>query len=210
MQRFWFLAVLVMTSSVLAQTNARVIWEPPNWDFPQDTKATVPREMLSTLRISTVAITLEKTRLDKVVHLLGGATGAEGDAGDAVRWLCLHGADGGDPWVLWLESGEINGGYIGSFEWRRLSGDAKIDRRCHALSGIAKPKLSLPLTLGMAEADVLKVLGKPSARRGERLIYLHQREWSVNGVPYDSSNIIILRVHTGEVVSIAVSKTTSS
>jgi hypothetical protein len=71
-------------------------------------------------------------------------------------------------------------------------------------------KLAVPLKLGMAEADVLKILGKPSLRRGEKLIYLHEHEGSVNGVPFDLSNIVVVRVHGREVTSIAVSKTTSS
>jgi hypothetical protein len=209
MKRFWVLA-LSLTSAVLAQTNTPVVWEPPNWNFPKNVKATVPKEMLSKLRISTVAITLEETRLDKVEQLLGATKGAKGDAGDFVQWLCFHGTDDADQWVLWLESGEIDGGYVGSFRWKRISSQAKIDRRCHALNSTATVKLALPLKLGMGEAEVLKILGKPSYRQGERLIFLHEHVGSANGAPYDSSNIVMIYVHGGEVVSIAASKTTSS
>ncbi len=208
MTRSWFLA-LFLTSVVVAQTGARVIWEPPNWNFPQDVKATVPREMLSKLRVANVAVTLEKTKLDNVEQLLGGTTGASGDAGDAVKWLCFQGMDGGDRWILWLQSGEIDGPSIGSFQWQRVSTDAKIDRRCRALGRTATVRLALPLSLGMNEADVLKVLGTPSFRRGEKLIYLHEHEESINAVQYDSSNIVMVRVHGGAVTSVAVSKTTS-
>ena len=209
MQRLWSLALL-LTSVALAQMNTRVVWEPPNWDFPQDTKATIPKEMLSNLRVSTVAVTLEETRLDKVVQLLGATAGAKGDAGDSVQWLCFRGTDGGNQWVLWLESGEIDGGSVGSFQWQQLSTDAKGDLRCHVLSGTHPVELAVPLKLGMAEADVLKLLGKPSLRRSERMIYLHEHSESLSGVPYDSTNIIMIRIHEGLVTSIAVSKTTSS
>lgn len=209
MRRSWVLALL-LTSVVLAQTSARVLWEPPNWNFPQDVKATVPREMLSRLRVANVSISLEKTQLDSVEQLLGGTTGAKGDAGDAVTWLCFQGMDGGEQWILWLESGEIDGPSIGSFQWQRVASDAKIDRRCRALDGAATVRLALPIKLGMNEVDVLGILGKPSFRRGERLIYLHEHEDSINRVPYDSSNIVIVRLHAHEVCSIAVSKTTTS
>ncbi len=178
--------------------------------YPQEVKPTVPKEILSRLHISSVAITLEETRLDRVEQLLGGTTGAKGDAGDSVGWLCFHGTDGRNAWVLWLESGEIDGPSIGSFQWQRISSDAQIDRRCHALSGSATIKLALPLKLGMTEGQLLRVLGKPSLRRGERLIYFHEHEGSSNGVPFDSSNIVMVGFRGGEVKSIAVSKTTSS
>jgi hypothetical protein len=208
MQRFW--CVLMLLSVALPQTGARVLLEPPDWNFPQEAKATVAKEMLGSLRVSTVAITLEETRLDKVEQLLGGTTGAKGDAGDSVGWLCFHGTDGRNAWILWLESGEIDGPYIGSFQWQLISSDAEIDRRCHALSGSATIKLALPLKLGMTKAQLLRVLGKPSLRRGQRLIYLHEHQGSSNGVPFDSSNIVMVRFRGGEVTSIAVSKTTSS
>jgi hypothetical protein len=209
MLRSWCLIVLLM-SVAFAQTTPGVVWEPPDWNFPQEAKATVPKEMFKSLRVSTVGITLEETRLDKVEQLIGGEIGAKGDAGDAVQWLCLRGADRGSDWVLWLESGEIDGGFVGSFQWQTISSVAKSDRRCHVLRGTATIKLGLPLKLGMTEAELLRILGKPSLRQGERLIYLHQQEGSSNGVPFDLSNIVMVRIRGGEVVSIAVSNTTSS
>ena len=151
MQRLWCVA-LFLTFAASAQTSTQVFWDPPDWNFPQETKATVAKEMLNTLRVSKVGITLEETRLDKVGQLLGGEVGAKGDAGDAMRWLCFHGTDSRRDWILWLESGEIDGGRIGSFQWRTMPGGAKADRRCRALSGAAPVTLGLPLKLGMTEA----------------------------------------------------------
>src|SRR4051812_24462262 len=121
--------------------------------------------MVTKLRISNIPITLEKTSMAQAEQLLGGTSGAKGDAGDALQWLCLHGTDGSGRWVLWLESGEIDGGYVGSFQWQRLSINEKLDRRCQALSG-PKITLVLPLQLGMSEGEVLNALGKPSLRKG--------------------------------------------
>jgi hypothetical protein len=49
-------------------------------------------------------------------------------------------------WVLWLESGEIDGGYVGSFQWQRLSNRDVLDSRCHALTGTTSA-IKLPLSL---------------------------------------------------------------
>jgi hypothetical protein len=205
MQRLWCLALL-LTTVAFAQSNGPLFWEPPDWNFPPDAKATVPKEMLKTLRVSTVGMTLEETRLDKVGQLLGGETGAKGDAGDAVHWLCVHGKDGRSDWILWLESGEIDRGYIASFQWQSLSSGARVDRRCHSLGAATAIKLGLPIKLGMTQSEVLRVLGKPSLMRGDRLIYLHEHEVTLKGVPFDSSNIVMVRVDGGRVVELRISR----
>ncbi len=209
MLRFWRLSSLLL-SVAFAQTSAQVIWEPPDWNFPQETKATVSKEMLSALHVSTTRITLEETPLDKVKQLIGGEIGTKGDAGEAMQWLCFRGTDHGEGWVLWLESGEIDGGSIGSFQWQSMPNNAAIDGRCHTLGGSATIKLGLPLKLGMTEPQLFRVLGAPSSKQGESLIYLHEHTLSLKGVPYDSSNIVMVRVRDGKITSIAASKTTSS
>jgi hypothetical protein len=165
--------------------------------------------MVTKLRISSAQITLEETNLYQAEKTLGGTTGAKGDAGDALQWLCLHGTDQSGSWALWLESGEIDGGYVGSFQWQRLSNNAQFDARCRALKG-ANIELSLPLQLGVPESHVLNTLGTPSLRRGDQLVYLHEHEGSNKGTQYFASNIVIIRLHNGRVVSIAVSKTTTN
>ena len=109
--------LLLLASSAFTQTvskpssrAARAIWEPPAWNVPQDVKATVPKEMVSTFRVSRFDITLEKTSMKDVQQRLGGVIGEKGDANDASEWLCFHGANAMGGWVLWLESGEVNGG----------------------------------------------------------------------------------------------------
>jgi hypothetical protein len=41
----------------------------------------------------------------------------------------------------------------------------------------------LCLKLGIGEAEVLRVLGKPSFKRGDRLIYVHEHQEQIKGVP---------------------------
>ena len=211
MRRIGCLLIVVLSSAAFAQrtpTKSHEVWEPPDWSFPEDVKATVNREMLSTLRISDYPIQLEETKLDDTGKHFGGTVGSKGDASEYEAWLCSHGADTGGRWVLWLESGEIDGGYVGSFQWRRLSTTALIDKRCVALNHA--PQLPLSLNLGMQAAEVLKTLGRPSWQSHGRLIYLHEHTKTIRGEPYDSSNIVTVHLRAGLVWAIAVSKTTSS
>jgi hypothetical protein len=193
-----------------SSTVGRVIWEPPAWDFLQVIpKATVSKEMLGTFRLSDFPINLEKTEMDDVKAMLGGTLGQSGDAGDYVEWLCFHGTDPNGRWALWLESSEIDGGAVGSFQWQRLNQGAVLDRRCQILRN-AKVELPIALRLGIAEAEVLKSLGRPTVRHGDRLIYVHYHQESFHGEPYDSYNIVAILLRAGRVWAIEVSKTTTS
>jgi hypothetical protein len=212
------IALILLASAVFAQTDkgpppqsAPIIWEPPDWSLPENVKASVPKELVSILRVSDYDITLEETSMKDAQQRLGGEIGAKGDAGDALEWLCFHGTDAMGAWVLWLESGEIDGGYVGSFQWQRLSGKEIFDRNCHALRGTASTiKLPLPLRLGASKAEVVKVLGPPTSVNAERLIYFHEHEGTIKGEPFTSFNIVVLHLRKGIVRAIQVSKTTSS
>lgn len=149
--------------------------------------------------------------MDEVRTRIGGTMGHRGDAGDYVEWLCFHGTDPKGRWVLWLESGEIDGGTVGSFQWQRLVSGAALDRRCRALRE-ARGGIELPvaLRLNMAEAEVLKALGPPTAKRGDRLIYVHEHQESIRSEPYTSENIVAILLRDGVVWEIDVSRTTTS
>jgi hypothetical protein len=186
-----------------------VIWEPPAWTFDDLPKATVSKQMLATLRVAGFPVTLEDTKMNDVSSTLGGTIGGKGDAGDFEEWLCFHGTDPNGRWVLWLESGEIDGGSVGGFDWRRLNKIAVLDRRCRVLGG-TKVELPIALRLGISEAEVLKTLGLPTVRHSDSLLYVHEHQVSIRGEPYDSQNIVIILLRAGRVWSIKVSKTTTS
>jgi len=221
MSRFRGMSVLfIVTCAAFTQTanrsispdDARVAWQPPAWNFLTELpKATVSKEMLVSLQVSNVPIYFEKTKMDDVRTRLGGTIGHTGDAGDYVEWLCFRGTDPKGRWVLWLESGEIDGGMVGSFQWQRLANGIVLDRRCRTLQD-TRGGIELPvaLRLGMAETEVLNTLGPPTVRRGDRLIYVHEHQESIRGEPYTSENIVAILLHDGMVWAIEVSKTTTS
>lgn len=107
------------------QKHAPPVWAPQFiWKFDHHAlpKGTVPKEMIASLRLSGVTITLEgESELEALPARFGGEIGSQGDAADSLGWLCLHGSDAVGPWVLWLESGEIDGPYVGGFQWRRVA-----------------------------------------------------------------------------------------
>lgn len=198
------------TSNTPPSSRARVAWQPPTWDFANELPAaTVPKEMVGALRVSNFPIEFEETKMDDVRTRLGGTIGHKGDAGEYLEWLCFHGTDSGGRWVLWLESGEIDGGMVGSFQWQHLAKDADLDQRCRMLQHAAI-ELPIALRLGIAEKEVLKTLGAPTVRRGNRLIYVHEHEETIRGEPFTSYNIVAVLLRSGKVLAIEVSKTVSS
>jgi len=206
--------------STFAQTAARPsedkdlpIWRPQQvLKFDDDTlhiKATVPKEMIASLRVSDVTIRLEEdSELEALPARFGGEIGSQGDASESLGWLCLHGVDAKGPWVLWLESGEIDGPYVGAFLWRRGSHSSRFDDRCAALPDTSKVELPIDLGLGASEAKVIQTLGRPSSRKGDILFYKHEHNESIRGETFTSSNTVVVALRHGVVHAIAVSKTT--
>lgn len=214
---FFLFSVLI---SVFAQTTvgARVgdkaLWSPqPLWksDDRSLPKATVPKEMIASLRVSGVTIPLEEeTELEAMRRRFGGEIGSQGDAADSLGWLCLYGKDAAGRWVLWLESGEIDGPYIGAFQWSRVSRSARFDERCSALPDESGVELPIDLALGTSERNLIKVLGHPTSRRGNTLLYEHQHDELIRGEQFFSSNVVIVTLRGGVVWAVQVTKTVTN
>jgi hypothetical protein len=169
-----------------------VLWEPPQIDWPDHfLPATIPKEMIGTLRVAAIPITLEETKLEDVRKQFGATIGSRGDAGDSERRMCLYRNDANKRWILWLTSDEIDGPVIGGFQWRSLSPNEKPDRRCRLLrkdsGGIELP---LALHLAMSEADLVKILGKPTMIRDNTIIFCHEHREIIDKQSYVSSNSI--------------------
>lgn len=76
--------------------------------------------------------------------------------------------------------------------------------------GETKVVLPIALKLGAPEADVAKVVGRPTVRRDDRLLYLHEHQLMIRGEPCTSDNVVGIRVRAGRVWAIEASKTTVS
>jgi len=190
------------------------IWTPlvlRKFDDGTPWKATVPKEMIASLRVSDVTVPLEEdTKLEDMQTRFGGKIGTQGDAADSLSWLCIYGSDSAGPWVLWLESGEVDGPYVGAFQWRRVSHSAQFDRRCSALPDTSEVELPIDLRLGAAEASVIRTLGRLSSRRANTLLYEHEHNELIRGEEFSSSNTVIVDVRRGVIWAIQVGKTTTN
>ncbi len=209
--------LLLLSPVAFAQTGGqsksstpRILWEPPNWNFPQNAKVGRKKDILNWVRVSDYKILLDKTAMKDVLGRFGGQIGSKGDASEAVEWLCLHGQNNAERWILWLESGEMNGDSVGSFDWRQISGNEVPDSRCVALTGDAVISLPTPsVTLG-AESKVLEVLGAPTIRDNRRFVCWNEHSITANQKdPFVTSNLVIFQLQDGRIWAIQASITTS-
>lgn len=188
-----------------------VVWKPPRI-LKSDglPKGTVPKLMVKGLRISDLNVELEETNMNQVQERFGGTFGNQGDAGDHLQWLCLSGGDVNGRWVLWLESGEMDAGTVGTFQWRRVPKDARFDARCGKLSEADKIKLTIPLHLGMSDSKLFEALGQPTVRNGNTLLYVHEHDEASNNGPFTVLNTVSIVLRNGAVDAIEVLKVSMS
>ncbi len=160
---------------------AKSLWKPPEISglrgLMEAVHPTVAHMMVSTFRVADSRVVFERTNLLNLVGKLNVRTGADGDASESLRWLCLTGTNAGHSWILWLTSGEIDGGTVGGLRVQVLEADEQPDSRCKAIIGDAPPvDLGIPLRLGMTRSEVIRVLGKPSASAGTLTVYYHEHK----------------------------------
>jgi hypothetical protein len=212
---FIFVAVYLSGAdgSLLAASTPgpQLSWEPPALMTPE----VLPNpngsdDMIAALRIGDTNVTLEKTPLASLQSLFGGTIGHRGDAGDSLSWLCLGGSNSGKSWVLWLESGEIDGDTVGGFRWEAINPGTQLDHRCGQVRAPTGVELPLPLQPGTSQSDLLRTLGAPAARKEGRLLFIHEHEMSLNSESYTATNSISVLLRKGSVWAIEVWKSTVS
>lgn len=208
------LLICVLFCNSSAQNSKRddpAIWEPPaTIDFPGTVKASIPKEMITSLRAAGKNIVLDETDLKAVQSDIGGTIGNRGDAGDALGWLCFHGGEARAQWVLWLMSGEINGGSVGGFRWQRADQTAHFDSKCRKFpDGRRGVEFPLEVQLGTSENQILHILGQPSDRHGETLLYLHEHEVTVKNQPFTAMNTVAVVLRKQAVWAIEAWKSTT-
>lgn len=196
--------MVALTCAGQTRQSSSPIWHPSNIPWVDNIPATVSRKMITSLSVAGVPIRLTETSLEDAQRHLGGVAGHSGDAAEYLQWLCLRGRDAGGPWVLWLQSFEVDGPTIGGFQWERVPAGAKFDRRCHALpTGTTSLRLPLPLRLGMTDAEVRRVLGDPSIRVGPTSFYLYEHDLGLDRMSYTADNSVAMVYHRGKLKAIA-------
>jgi hypothetical protein len=186
------------------------LWKPPSIGVSQNLPpATIHNEVIKTVRVAGMQIVLDETRWEAAQQHLGATIGHSGDAGDSLKWMCFHGADSKAKWIFWLQSNEVNGDNVGGFQWQLLERGQQPDPRCQdvAHEGHAV-ELPIRLQLGMTEAEVKKILGAPTVRRGGLLTYFHEHQITIDKSPYTASSIVDILLSDGRVSAIQGWKTT--
>lgn len=207
-------AFLLAITTVLAQSANRgrvVLWSPPAIHAPSESpRSTVPKPMITRIVVEGFPISLEQTTLEAARSHFRAVAGHQGDASEALSWICFSGRDEVGLWALWLISSEIDGPDIGGLQWRRIPAGEEVDPRCQSLQGTGTVKLPLPIQLGMSETQVESVIGDPSMKYGHSAIYSHHHSLTIGGQLYSADNTIYLSYLEGVLRSVAVIYTVSS
>jgi hypothetical protein len=200
-----------LPAQVASNWQSSLVWKPPTiLRSPALPNGTISKLMIKELRISNLNVELEETKMDQAQERFGGTFGDQGDAGNSLEWLCLSGRDAAGRFVLWLKSGEMDAGTVGSFQWRRVPDNARFDPRCGTLSETARIKLPISLHLGMSESQLSEVLGQPTVRNGNILLFVHEHdEVSKNG-PITVLNTVSIVLRDGAVWAVEVLKVSMS
>ena len=151
--------------------------------------------MVRALRISDLNVKLEETNMNQVQQRFGGTFG---------------GRDAGGRFVLWLKSGEMDAGTVGSFQWRRVPNEARFDARCATLSEADQVKLTIPLHPGMSESQLFEALGQPTVRHENTLLYVHEHDEGSKNGPFTVLNTVSIVLRDGAVWAIEVLKVSMS
>jgi len=209
---FW---VISLTSHATGQA-IEPIWQPPAIGADELPRATVSKELVTSLRVGGMRIVLEETPLEAVQARFRGVVGHSGDAGDSVAWLCLHGKDPQGSWVLWLLSGEIHARYVGGFQMQRIGFGTAVDSRCTSLkTKTGAVEIPARLRLGMSKTELVRALGGPSdTADGDvwRYVHTHMTAGAAGATApvFDSTNTISILFRDDRVRAFRVWKTTTS
>jgi len=210
--RVFVCVLLIAISPASSQSSNRhvISWEPsPLIKEMAMPNASVSKNLMVELHVSGLKVVLEETKLTDVQALFGGTIGQRGDAAESLEWLCYQVSDGGNSSVLWLMSGEIDGGAVGGFEWIEVSESQQIDKRCQKLpaGGVRLPR---NLRLRMKASLIVQEFGKPTRGDGNRLEYVHKEQLRIRNEPYTKINTLHVLLHDKIVLGVEVWMSTTS
>jgi hypothetical protein len=171
----------------------------------------------SALDVGGLHIVLQSTSLRQVEAQLGGSIQQQGDAGVAVRSLCYYQLQGRPqsqrrshaPWILWLTSSELyHGDVIHGFRLARLAPGAQPEAGCIPLRQPGEAVLA-GAALGQARDEVVAALGPPVTETPGTLLFLRAGLTVIEDTLFTVQSRVCIRLESGHVDSIEVSKSTS-
>ena len=204
-----FCAALLATMLLaLGAKEAAVGARPPMWTESQVWIANVKADPVQPIQFGKMILVLEKSTLAGVRSQLGsGEIFQNGDAAEALSWLCYTLASGRSSQTVWLSSSEMGGGkVIDGLTAMQFDSKAPAHRNCSRLpQTYGSIHLANGLWLGATQAQVLSTLGTPQ-KHGDSWSYVFEGK---DG-EYDISSELAFKFRGGKVVGIASSRVTSN
>ena len=162
--------------------------------------------------MGSLVIQLESTQLSDVLSKIGtGEIQHRGDAAESVYWLCYSVPSSANTARLWLMSGEMDGGAVGSIALRLTSSDETATPSCPELpQAYRSVKLGNNISLQNRASDLRRIFGKPSLAANGWLHFDSERDVLLRGEKYTELGGLSVRVIKDRIVELWVSKTTSN
>ena len=157
-------------------------------------------------------IQLESTELDDVLRTIKtGIIQHKGDASESVDWLCYQISDIANPVRIWIMSGEIDGGFVGTIVISRANIEDKPTQTCPELPAAFRPvNTDCGIWLHNQIIDFEKLFGKPSLTVDDWIHYKSERKVLVRGSEFFEIGSLSARFVEGRVVELWISKSTSN
>ncbi|MDC7682632.1 hypothetical protein PQU92_05055 [Asticcacaulis sp. BYS171W] len=135
--------------------------------------------------------------------------GHEGDASEALDWLCFT-VKSPQPYRLWLSSSEMGGGTIDGVNMRAEA--AKATEDCPILGARLTPVSVDGVRIGMTQVEVRKVLGAPADQRDGWWIYTYEKNVrpSDPGYFFTAYGHMMLRFEAGRLTHLSAGRVTSN
>ena len=200
-----------MIAPVFAQT------APPELPFPNVSwKALSKAKPASHLKMGGLEVRFEKTTLRAISDTAGlGTMHHRGDAGKSIYWLCYTIQGDSRTQRIWIVAHEEMGGSdhaVTMVTAQELPPSVQPTNDCPTLPTTLQPlSLARAVWLGIPGSEALKVLGRPSYRKGSWRSFDYQGKVPGNCQPdgFDLMNWLVFRTVQGRIVAISAGQVTS-
>jgi hypothetical protein len=184
----------------------------PQFPLKSMPPATLTLPPVTNVRLGKFNIQLESTKLDDVLKTIKtGIIQHEGDASESVYWLCYQISDVSNPVRIWIMSGEIDGGYVGTIVICRASIKDKPTQTCPELPAAFRPvKIDCDIWLKSKISDFKRLFGKPSLTINNWVHYESKRKVLVRGSDSFEFGSLSAKFVEGRAVELWISKTTNN
>jgi len=205
----------VVSATLIAPAFAQTA--PPELPFPDVSwKALSKAKPATHLKMGALEVRFEETTLWAISGTAGlGTMHHQGDAGKSIYWLCYTMQGGAQTQRIWIVAhGEMGGPdhAVTMVTAQELTPTVRPTIDCPALPSTLQPlSLAQDVWLGVLESEALKVLGRPSYRKGPWRSFDYQSKVPGNCQPdgFDLMNWLVFRTVQGRIVAISAGQVTS-